>query len=163
MPGWDVGEIRDGRANCPSPNVELTTRYLNGAGFSDRMFVSPSRGLRYRGKGKMDAYEEERIMTARRMARKLARNKSKKRTVRKLPQSMIIVPSNHGKRAFPIRKAINTNKRLTYIILLGAVLCAYWYDIDIDTLTVVMRTVSKEAAEHLPGVDLQQLGFPGLS
>ena len=111
----------------------------------------------------MDEYEEERIMTARRMARKLARNKSKNRTVRKLPQSMIIVPSSHG-RAFPVRHYINANKRLTYIILLGAVLCAYWYDIDIDTLTVVMRTVSKEAAEHLPGhPDLLQMGIPGLS
>lgn len=111
----------------------------------------------------MDEYDEERIMTARRMARKLARNKSKNRTVRKLPQSMVIVPKRYGGRAYPIRKAINTNKRLTYILLLGAVMCAYMYDIDIDTLTVVMRTVSQEAAQHLPGVDLQQLGFPGLS
>jgi hypothetical protein len=110
----------------------------------------------------MDEIEEERILTARRMAHKLAKNSSHRRTVRKLPQSMIIVPRSNG-RPFPIRKAINTNKRLTYIILLGAVLCAYWYDVDIDTLTVVMRTVSHEAAEHLPGVDLQQLGFPGLS
>lgn len=107
----------------------------------------------------LDEYEEERIMTARRMARKLARNKSKNRTVRKLPQSMIVVP-RHGGRAYPIRKAINTNKRLTYIILLGAVMCAYWYDIDIDTLEVVMRTVSQEAAQH--GVKLD-LGLPGLS
>jgi hypothetical protein len=106
----------------------------------------------------MDEYEEERIMTARRMARKLAKNTSRSRTVRKLPQSMIVVPRSG--RAYPIRRAINTNKRLTYILLLGAVMCAYWYDVDIDTLTIVMRTVSHEAAEHLPGVDLQELGFP---
>ncbi len=110
----------------------------------------------------MDEYEEERIMTARRMARKLARNTSRSRTVRKLPQSMIIVPRSGG-RAYPIRYAINANKRMTYILLLGAVLCAYWYDVDIDTLTIVMRTVGHEAHEHLPGVDLEQLGFPGLS
>jgi hypothetical protein len=108
----------------------------------------------------MDEYEEERIMTARRMAAKLARNRSRKRTVRKLPQSMIIVPRSQG-RAYPIRKAINTNKRLTYIILLGAVLCAYWYDIDLDTLEVVMRSVGHEAAQH--GVKLNPLGLPGLS
>ena len=108
----------------------------------------------------MDEYEEERIMTARRMARKLARNKSRNRTVRKLPQSMVIVPRRYEGRAYPIRRAINANKRLTYIILLGAVLCAYWYDIDIDTLEVVMRTVSQEAAEH--GVKLD-LGLPGLT
>jgi hypothetical protein len=110
----------------------------------------------------MDEYEEERIMTARRMARKLARNKSKNRTVRKLPQSMVIVPRNSG-RAFPVREAINTNKRLTYILLLGAVLCAYWYDVDLDTLEFMMQVVSKEAHQHLPGVNLDLLGFPGLS
>jgi hypothetical protein len=101
-------------------------------------------------------------MTARRMARKLARNKSKTRTVRKLPQSMVIVPRNGG-RAFPVREAINTNKRLTYILLLGAVLCAYWYDIDIDTLSFMIQVVGKEAQQHIPGVNLESLGIPGLS
>ena len=126
------------------------------------MFMGPRMGTS-KDEEKMDENEEERIMTARRMARKLAKNTSKSRTVRKLPQSMIVVPRSGG-RAYPIRKAINTNKRLTYILLLGAVLCAYWYDVDLETLTIVMRTVSHEAAEHLPGVDLQQLGFPpGLS
>lgn len=110
----------------------------------------------------MDEYEEERIMTARRMARKLARNRSKNRTVRKLPQSMVIVPRNGG-RVFPVREAINTNKRLTYILLLGAVLCAYWYDVDVDTLASMLQVVSQEAHEHIPGVKLDVLGIPGLS
>ena len=110
----------------------------------------------------MDEYEEERIMTARRMARKLARNKSRNRTVRKLPQSMVIVPRNGGK-VFPVRRAINTNKRLTYILLLGAVLCAYWYDVDVDTLELIVQAVGREAQLHIPGVNLGSLGFPGLS
>lgn len=110
----------------------------------------------------MDEMEEERIMMARRMARKLARNASKRRTVRKLPQSMVIVSRHHG-RAYHMRRAINVNKRLTYILLLGAVLCAYMYDVDIDTLDLVVRTVGKEAQEHIPGVKLENLGFPGLS
>jgi hypothetical protein len=110
----------------------------------------------------MDEYEEERIMTARRMARKLARNKSKNRTVRKLPQSMVIVPL-HGGTVFPVRHAINTNKRLTYIMLLGAVLCAYWYDVDVDTLESMIQTVAQEAHEHIPGVKLDVLGIPGLT
>lgn len=110
----------------------------------------------------MDESEEERIMMARRMARKLARNASKRRTVRKLPQSMVIVSKHHG-RAYHMRRAINVNKRLTYILLLGAVLCAYMYDVDIDTLDLVVRTVGKEAQEHIPGVKLENLGFPGLS
>ena len=110
----------------------------------------------------MDEFEEERIMTARRMARKLARNKSRNRTVRKLPQSMVIV-SRNGAHVFPVRQAINTNKRLTYIVLLGAVLCAYWYDIDVDTLESMLQTVSQEAHQHIPGVKLESLGIPGLS
>jgi hypothetical protein len=111
----------------------------------------------------MDEIEEERIMMARRMARKLARNASKKRTVRKLPQSMIIVPKRQGRRALHMRQAINTNKRLTYILLLGAVLCAYMYDIDQDTLENLIRTVGLEAQQHIPGVKLENLGLPGLS
>lgn len=112
---------------------------------------------------KMDEIEEERIMMARRMARKLARNASKKRTVRKLPQSIVIVPKHQGRRALHMRQAINTNKRLTYILLLGAVLCAYVYDIDQDTLENLIRTVGLEAQQHIPGVKLENLGLPGLS
>lgn len=110
----------------------------------------------------MDEIEEERIMMARRMARKLARNRSGKRTVRKLPQSIVIVPKHHG-RSFHMRRAINSNKRLTYIMLLGAVLCAYMYDIDQDSLAHFIRTVSREAHQHLPGVRLGILDLPGLS
>jgi hypothetical protein len=110
----------------------------------------------------MDEIEEERIMMARRMARKLARNASNKRTVRKLPQSVVIVPSHHG-RAFHMRRALNANKRLTYILLLGAVLCAYMYDLDQDSLEFFMRTVGREAQQHIPGVNLEKLGLPGLS
>lgn len=99
---------------------------------------------------------------ARRMARKLARNASRKRTVRKLPQSIVIVPEHHG-RAQHMRRAINTNKRLTYILLLGAVMCAYMYDIDQDTLEFFMRTVSREAHQRIPGVDLGSLGLPDFS
>lgn len=110
----------------------------------------------------MDEQEEERIMMARRMARKLARNASRRRTVRKLPQSIVIVSKHHG-RAYHMRRAINMNKRLTYIMLLGAVMCAYMYDVDLDTLEVVMRTVGQEAHERIPGVKLEALGLPGLS
>jgi hypothetical protein len=110
----------------------------------------------------MDELEEERILTARRMARKLARNRSHKRVVRKLPQAFVIVPRNGG-RVFPVREAINTNKRLTYILLLGAVMCAYMYDVDLDTLEFMLQVVSREAHQHIPGVNLDALGIPGLS
>jgi len=111
----------------------------------------------------MEENEEERIMTARRMARKLARNASRKRTVRKLPQSIVIVPRHQGRRALHMRRAINAHKRLTYILLLGAVLCAYMYDIDQDTLEHFLRSVGRETQQHIPGVKLEILGLPGLS
>lgn len=111
----------------------------------------------------MDEMEEERIMMARRMARKLARNKGRNRTVRKLPQSMIIVRTDSPKRAVPVRRIINANKRLTYILLLGAVLCAYIYDLDQDTLEVMMQTVEQEAGKRIPAMNLERLGLPGLS
>lgn len=90
-----------------------------------------------------DEQEQDRIRLARRMAHKLASNKSMKRTVRKLPQSMIIVPSSRLKRAYPGREALHQNKRLAYILLLGAVMCAYMYDVDQDTLAQVMERVVK--------------------
>lgn len=110
----------------------------------------------------MDEFEEERIMMARRMARKLAHNHGRNRTIRKLPQSIVIVKTQ-GKRALAFRRAINAHKRLTYIILLGATLCAYVYDLDSDTLEFMMRTVSHEAHHHLPGIELGILDLPGVS
>ena len=83
----------------------------------------------------------ERIYRMRRMARKLAHNKSRDRVVRKLPQTMVIVRAAQPKRAIPVRKAINGNKRLTYMLLLGATLCAYFYDVDPNALEHVVHTV----------------------
>lgn len=93
--------------------------------------------------------DRERIYRMRRMARKLAHNKSRDRVVRKLPQTMVIVAAPKPKRAIPVRKAINTNKRMTYILLLGLSLGALFYDVDPDTLETVIETVSQAAHERL--------------
>lgn len=82
----------------------------------------------------------------------LARNKSKKRTVRKLPQSMVVVSATGLRRAYPGREALHRHKRLAYIMLLGAVMCAYMYDLDQDTLEFMVKTVSVEAQKHLGGI-----------
>jgi hypothetical protein len=97
----------------------------------------------------LDETELERVRSARRMAHKLAKNTSKNRTVRKLPQSVIVLPASGLHRAYPGREALHQNKRLAYIMLLGAVMCAYMYDIDLDTLSKVVKTVSVEAHKHL--------------
>lgn len=88
--------------------------------------------------------DKERIYQVRRMARKLAHNRSKQRVIRKLPQS-IVVEVKRPKRAIPVRRAINANKRLTYILLLGASLCAFFYDVEPSTLEQVMLAVGQVA------------------
>jgi hypothetical protein len=100
--------------------------------------------------------DRERIYRMRRTARKLAHNRSRDRVVRKLPQSVVIVRAPRPKRVIPVRKAINGNKRMTYILLLGATLCAYmWdymWDVDPNTLDAVIRTVSQAAESGLGGI-----------
>ncbi len=97
----------------------------------------------------MDNMDLERVRAARNMAHKLARNKSANRTVRKLSQSMMVVPQSGLKRAYPGRDILNQNKRLAYILLLGVVMCAYVYDMDPDTLASMLKVVSLEAQRHL--------------
>jgi uncharacterized protein YgiM (DUF1202 family) len=96
--------------------------------------------------------DRERIYQMRRMARKLAHNQSRDRVVRRLPQSVVIVVTQKPKRAIPMRKVINGNKRLTYMVLLGAALCAYMYDVDPVTLEQVLQTVNHAAQSHLGGL-----------
>lgn len=98
-----------------------------------------------------ESWEEdrERIYRMRRMARKLASNRSHNRTIRKLPQSMVIVQAPRPKRVVPVRKVINSNKRLTYILLLGVSLCAYFYDVDQTTLDYMVHSVGSAAQSHL--------------
>lgn len=96
--------------------------------------------------------DRERIYRMRRTARKLAHNRSRDRVVRKLPQSVVIVKAPRPKRVIPVRKAINANKRMTYMLLLGATLCAYVWDVDPNTLDAVIRTVSQAAETGLGGI-----------
>jgi hypothetical protein len=96
--------------------------------------------------------DRERFYRMRRTARKLAHNRSRDRVVRKLPQSVVIVRTPRPKRVIPVRKAINANKRMTYMLLLGATLCAYMWDVDPNTLDAMIRTVSQAAETGLGGI-----------
>ena len=96
-----------------------------------------------------DEEEQHRIRTAKRMAHKLAHNRSRGQSIRRLPQSMIVVPRNGLRRAYPGREALHRNKRLAYIMLLGVSMCAYMYDVDVVTLETILRVVSSEAQKHL--------------
>lgn len=96
----------------------------------------------------MDAdMDRERIIQMRKMARKLAYNKSQKRVIRKLPKTIQVVKVR-PKRVLHLRSSLNSNKRLTYMLLLGAVLCAYVYDMDQNSLESMIQTVN-HAATHL--------------
>ena len=101
----------------------------------------------------MDMEEQQRIMKLRKTARKLAKNSSKGRTVRKLSQSMVVVPKPKPHKPIHIRKSVNQNKRLTYIMLLGAVMCAYMYDLDQDTLEYMLNTLGHVTQTHLSFLD----------
>lgn len=96
--------------------------------------------------------DRERIYRMRRTARKLAHNRSRDRVVRRLPQAMVIVKAPAPKRVVPVRKALNNNKRMAYIMLLGATLCAYVWDVDPNTLDAMIRTVSQAAETGLGGI-----------
>lgn len=95
--------------------------------------------------------DRERIYRMRRMARKLAHNRSRERVVRKLPQSVVIVVTPKPKRAIPVRRAINGNKRLTYILLLGVSMCAYMWDVDQRTIEYVVQAVEHATQSGLGG------------
>lgn len=95
--------------------------------------------------------DRERIYRMRRMARKLAHNRSRDRVVRKLPQSVVIVVTPKPKRVIPVRRAINGNKRLTYILLLGVSMCAYMWDVDQRTIEYVVQAVEHAAQSGLGG------------
>ncbi len=98
----------------------------------------------------MEPIDRDRIRLAHKMAKKLARNRSKQRTVRKLAQTMVVVPGPGMKRALPIRSSINRNKRLTYIMLVGISLGAYIYDMDLGSMARLMNLVQAETQHRLP-------------
>ena len=74
--------------------------------------------------------EQERLVTIRRAARKLASRQSRQRVIRKLPQTMVVVKAKGPDPVSIFRRELNLNKRLAYVMLLGAVLGAYFYDVD---------------------------------
>src|SRR5262245_57217020 len=96
--------------------------------------------------------EQQRLMRIRRMARKLAKNQSQKRVVRKLPQTMVIVPKAKPRRALQLHGTVSRSRRLAYIMILGAALCAYVADLDQNTLEHMLRSVGQATHSHLGGL-----------
>ncbi len=92
--------------------------------------------------------DRERIFQLRRMSTKLAKNQSRKRAIRKLPQTIFIVPRPKPSKTVWVRDSINRNKRLTYILLLGLSLIAFVYDID----PVALQEIAGGQVDVLSGV-----------
>ena len=79
--------------------------------------------------------EQQRLTSIRRTARKLASRQSRNRVVRKLPQTMVVVPIKVPIQPVQsVRRTLNMNKRLAYIVLLAVVLGAYIHDSDENRL-----------------------------
>ncbi len=77
--------------------------------------------------------ELERIRAVRKTARKLASKPFPKRKVRKLPQTVFIVPKVVTRHPVQeMRQTIYKKKPLVYIVLLGAVLFTYIQEVDAD-------------------------------
>jgi hypothetical protein len=76
--------------------------------------------------------EQQKLMSIRRAARKLAARHSHARVVRKLPRTVVVIKVKKPE-AMPVartRRILNGHKRLVYALLLGVVLGAYIHDSD---------------------------------
>ncbi len=80
----------------------------------------------------------------RRSRGKLAGRRSKRRVVRKLPQTIMVVPvvKPPGGRLSDFRSALNRHKALAYGVLLAAVIDAYIYAGDRDQVHDLLGTVN---------------------
>ncbi len=90
-----------------------------------------------------------RIAKLRKMSRKLARNQSRGRVVRKMPQTIFV--ERGGSRPVPVlRTSINRNKRLVYMMLLGAVMSLYVSDMDNHAWMKVYSSLESLKTASLP-------------
>lgn len=102
-----------------------------------------------------DLVSQEKRYQVRKVARKLAKNKSKDRVVRKLPQTVVIVPLNRTPTPVGrVRKTLNRQKRLVYMMLIGASLSALVYDADESRVGSFMSFVNhaSEQIQKIRGV-----------
>ncbi len=96
-----------------------------------------------------DIDEGYKLLKLRKMSRKLAFKPTKTRLIRKLPQSIFIVPKPEAPVILKVRKKVNTYKRLTYVVLLGVVMAAYLVDTDADQMVNTVNSVSSLTKESL--------------
>jgi hypothetical protein len=89
---------------------------------------------------------QRRQANVRRLAHKLASNRSKKRIVRRLPQAYTVMGTQSRKApVLYIRKSLNTYKVAGYAILMGVALGAFILDFDADTLEMIRNSVEEFA------------------
>jgi hypothetical protein len=80
----------------------------------------------------------------RRLANKLASNRSKKRVVRKLPRAFSIVRARYNP-VHDIRSSLNTHKVGGYALLMGMALAAFILDFNESTLNTLADSVGNLA------------------
>lgn len=95
----------------------------------------------------MDPEELARRSLIRNAERKLATRPSRRRVVRKLPRTMVVIRKKQPGPVTKVRTAINMRKRLVYIVLLGATLGLYIHDVELDRLQNELNTVQQTVEE----------------
>lgn len=97
----------------------------------------------------MNLEHQQRQAQVRRLAHKLAANKSKSRVVRRLPQAYTVVRKRpHGPNPVSvIRHSLNTYKVGSYAVLMGMALAAFIFEFDTDTLNRLRESMQEISAQ----------------
>jgi hypothetical protein len=93
----------------------------------------------------MNLEHQQRLAQVRRLAHKLATNKSKSRVVRKLPQAYTVVRQQSNP-VLVARRSLNTYKVAGYAMLIGMALAAFILEFDADTLNRLRESVQEISA-----------------
>lgn len=94
----------------------------------------------------MNLEHQQRQAQVRRLAHKLAANKSKSRTVRRLPQAYTVVRQRPSP-VVVIRRSLNTYKVAGYAVLMGMAMAAFILEFDADTLNRLRESVQEISAQ----------------
>jgi hypothetical protein len=93
----------------------------------------------------MNLEHQQRLAQVRRLAHKLATNKSKSRVVRKLPKAYAVV-RQHPNPVLVVRRSLNTYKVAGYALLMGLALGVFILEFDADTLNRLRESVQEISA-----------------
>lgn len=92
----------------------------------------------------MNLEAQQRHHQVRRLANKLANNRSKKRVVRRLPRAYTVVRKRENP-VTQVRMSLNTHKVAGYALLIGFAMAAFIMDFNEESLAILRDTVKDMA------------------